>query len=75
MKTTTKFVKRAAVVIATAACLILLFFPSSKEISGNEFYECVWADGSVTRESYSSAYQSLAGMDEKSVILSREGLT
>lgn len=75
MKTTTKFAKRAAVVIASVACLILLVFPFGRELSGNEFYECVWADGSVTGESYSSAYQSLVGMDEGGIVLLRNGLT
>lgn len=67
--------KRAAVAIFTAACLFCLFLPLPKNISNDETYKCVWADGSVTEESFSSAYESLAGMDGKSVILSRQGLT
>ncbi|MDE6411274.1 MAG: hypothetical protein K2L02_01905 [Clostridia bacterium] len=72
---TVKFIKRAAVAIFTAACLFCLFLPLPKRISSRETYECVWADGSVTKESYSSAFESLAGMDGESVILSRNGIT
>lgn len=76
MKNKTKnLLKRAGTVIFLTACLFCLFLPLPKKISNNETYDCVWADGSVTKESYSSAYKSLAGMDGESVILSREGLT
>lgn len=72
---TVKFIQKATVTVFTAACLFSLFLPLPKNISKGESYDCVWADGSVTKESCSSAYQSLAGMDGESVILSREGLT
>ncbi len=72
---TVKFIKKATVTVFTAACLLSLFLPLPKKISSNETYDCVWADGSVTKESFSSAYQSLVGIDGESVILLREGLT
>lgn len=75
IKTVAQFVKKAAVVIFTVACLFSLFLPLPASISGGEFYECVWTDGSVTKESFSSAYKSLIGMDGGSVLLSRDGLT
>lgn len=74
-KKTVKFIKRAAAAIFTAACLFCFFLPLPEKISSDETYQCVWADGSVTEESFSSACQSLAGMDKESVILSRNGLT
>lgn len=70
-----KLAKRAAAVIFTAACLICLYLPFLSKISGGEIYQCVWADGSVTEESYSSAYRSLSGADGESVLLSRNGQT
>lgn len=72
---TVKFLKKASVAIFTAACLFCLFLPLPKRISNHETYQCVWADGSVTEESFSSAFESLAGMDGESVILSRKGIT
>lgn len=74
-KKAAKFLKRAAVAIGTAACLFCLFLPLPRKISNSETYRCVWADGSITEESYSSAYQSLVGIDGEEVVLSRNGLT
>ena len=71
---TTKIIKKAGAVLFSAACLFSLFTPYSKKVTGGERYECVWADGSVTEESFSSAYRDLAGMDGESVLLSRGGL-
>lgn len=76
MKNKTKnLLKKTGTAVFSAACLFSLFLPLPKKISNREFYDCVWADGSVTEENYSSAYKSLAGMDGESVILLREGLT
>ncbi len=76
MKNMTKnLLKKTGTAVFSAACLFSLFLPLPKKISNREFYDCVWADGSVTEENYSSAYKSLAGMDGESVILLREGLT
>ena len=67
--------KKAGAVIFAAACLFCLFAPLPEDISKVEEYECIWSDGSVSTESYSSAYQSLAGIDETHVLLARDGLT
>lgn len=76
MKRKTKtFIKRAAVTGFIAACIFCFYLPLPSKLAGGETYRCVWADGSVTEESYTSAYLSLAGMDGESVILSRDGLT
>ncbi len=72
---TRNFIKGAAAVLFTAACAISLYAPYPSRFSGGESYECVWADGSVTKESYTSAYSSLAGMDGESIFLSRGGQT
>ena len=72
---TKNLLKKTGTAVFSAACLFSLFLPLPKKISNREFYDCVWADGSVTEENYSSAYKSLAGMDGESVILLREGLT
>ena len=68
-------IKKAGAVLLTAACLFSLCLPFAKSISGNEIYECVWSDGSTSKESYTSAYQSLAGMDEMHILLARGGMT
>lgn len=70
-----KFIKKAAVAVFIAACLISFYAPYPVKGSDREFYECVWADGSVTEESYASAYLSLTGTDGESVLLQRGGLT
>lgn len=70
-----KIVKMTGAVLFAAACLFSLLQPLPGKISNNERYECIWSDGSVSEESYSSAYQSFAGMDEEYVLLSRGGLT
>lgn len=74
-KKTKTFTKRAAVIIFIAACIFCFYLPFPSKLADGETYRCVWADGSVTEESYTSAYLSLAGTDGKNVILSRGGLT
>ena len=66
--------KTSATLFATA-CLFALFLPLPQKIAEGESYECVWSNGSVSRENYSSVYQSLAGIDRQSVLLTRGGLT
>lgn len=64
----------AAVLAAAALCLILPFPAASG--AGGETYLCEWADGSVTRESYASAfadYNRLSG--EGNAVLCRGGRT
>ncbi len=58
------------------ACFLCLILPLPQSIggAGDDLYSCVWADGHVTSESYLSAYNALVGVDEKSVILKRDGV-
>lgn len=67
--------KKAGAVIFAAACLFCLFLPLPKKVTLDDRYECVWSDGSVSTESYASAYQSLAGIDGAYVLLERNGMT
>ena len=67
--------KKTGTALFAAACLFCLLLPLPKNVTQGEAYECVWSDGSVTTESYSSAYQSLAGIDKTHVLLARDGLT
>lgn len=70
-----KLAKKAGTALFVAACLFSLYPPFPERLAGGEAYACVWSDGSVTEESYSSAYSALAGMDGEGVLLSRGGLT
>ena len=70
-----KLIKMTRAVLFAAACLFSLLLPLPEKVSNDERYECIWSDGSVSEESYSSAYQSLAGMEEDHVLLARDGLT
>lgn len=58
------------------ACLLCLVFPLPQSIggAGDDRYSCVWADGRVTNENYLSAYGALFGVDEKRVLLERDGV-
>ena len=67
--------KKTGAVFVAAACLFSFFLPLPKNIAYAEEYVCSWEDGSVSAENFSSAYLSLAGMDETHVILERDGLT
>lgn len=67
--------KKTGTALFAAACLFCLFLPLPKTVSQGEEYDCIWSDGSMSTESYSSAYQSLAGIDETHVLLARNGLT
>lgn len=65
----------AATVLAAAALCLFLPVPAASG-AGGETYLCEWADGSVTRESYASAfadYNRLSG--EGNAVLSRGGRT
>ena len=70
-----KILVKTGAAFFAAACLFALFLPHPRKIADGESYECVWSNGSVSRESFSSAYQSLAGIDQENVLLTRGGLT
>ena len=68
-----KFIKKTTAVLCIAVCLFSFILPLVSRFSGGETYRCVWSDGAVTTESYSSAYAALYGMDEGGVVLYRDG--
>ena len=70
-----KGIYKTGAALFVAACLFSLFLPLPKKIAYRESYECVWSDGTVSTESYSSAYLSLSGMTHEGVMLERSGLT
>ena len=72
---TRKTRKRTSAILIIVACLFSLLLPLLKKAAEREMYECVWSDGSTSIESYSSAYQSLVGIDRESVLLYRQELT
>ena len=74
-KRTRTMMQKAGAVIFTVACLFSLFLPLPKKFSRKDTYECTWSDGTMSTESYDSAYGSMAGMDGESVLLVRSGKT
>ncbi len=62
-----------ALLYLICALLCFLSFPR-RTLARSEEYTAVWSDGSVTRESYASAYSALSGAGNGSVLLEREGV-
>ena len=70
-----KIIYKTGTALFAAACLFSFLLPLPKKIAYGESYDCVWSDGTISKESYSSAYQSLTGITEEGVLLERDGLT
>ncbi len=64
--------KKAVAAFCVVVCLFLLL-PFPFRDAGGETYRCAWSDGTVTTESYTSAYAALYGIDEDGVVLYRDG--
>lgn len=65
-----------ALIFAVGFLLVLFCLPPypSTVHAGRERYEAVWEDGTVTRESYASAYSALLGAEDGALVLVRDGL-
>ena len=61
-------------VVFFCAAVVLLFVPFPSGVNGtDERYLCVWEDGSVTSESYVSAYEGLSVSSDFEMMLLRGG--
>lgn len=61
--------------IFAALCILCLFLPFPKEKAPErEYYTCLWEDGTVSTESFYTAYAALTGTEER-IVLTRCGLT
>lgn len=54
-------------------CAALLFLPLPKELGRAADFDCIWEDGSHTRERFSEVYSSLAGAGAEGVMLFKDG--
>lgn len=60
-----------AVGFLLCACCLIPFYGAAA--AREERYEAVWQDGTVTEESYASAYGALCGAEEGELLLERDG--
>lgn len=71
MKTGKTVLRIAALLLCTALALLLLL-PFPREAGApREVSRCVWSDGTVSEESYASAYALLGGVTQEGITLSR----
>jgi len=69
--------KTVSAVLSVLLALVLAvtaFVPFPRKIGeADESYRCLWEDGTVTSETFASAYADLVGTDGENVLLLREG--
>lgn len=75
MKGKLKIIRGAICVLFALMWAVLLFAPLPASVAARtqEYYRCVWADGTETEESYFSAYLSLMGLEGDVLVLGRAG--
>ncbi len=76
MNKTARAASAIACAVVLAACVLLLFTPFPRGAAAeDESYLCEWSDGSVSEESYASAFSAYVESDGEGALLVRGALS